>query len=328
MKKVAMNNVDGNLAVDSAPAKVAETVKPVKKVAKKPASKATEVSVTKPAKKPAPKRSLYTYVCKPNGALCRTVVSNAAKYPGNILYAKVPLEVIDIDESYQRHVRPEHVDALASHWDFAKAGALVVSYRPEEGLFVANDGQHRLFAARKLGIQELLCQINTDLTLEQEAELFANQNSMTVKVSQSELTKAGVVAKHKDALFLAALCDKYRVNLYGGSAVGSLSAIKTAKVIYGRSGEEILENIFKLIEDMGWSNIKGGYSRTVFLACERILTRYAGFEREVFKSMKQLNAAHYPPHVHISQAKLEHPHVGSDCDALTAYWGDYIAKAI
>ena len=75
------------------------------------------------------------------------------------LVANIPLDLLFVDKSYQREIRGTHSDKIvdmANHFDYAKAGQIVVSYREDVGQFAIIDGQGRWRAAKLAGLQSLL----------------------------------------------------------------------------------------------------------------------------------------------------------------------------
>ena len=59
------------------------------------------------------------------------------------LVANIPLDLLFVDKSYQREIRGTRSDKIvdmANHFDYAKAGQIVVSYREDVGQFAIIDG--------------------------------------------------------------------------------------------------------------------------------------------------------------------------------------------
>ncbi len=94
-------------------------------------------------------------------------------------------------QPYQRPVKERVVDRLVREWDPRLLTPLVVSYR--DGRYNLVDGQHRACGARKRNGGKdvmMVCQVYTDLTYEQEAELYYLLDRSKGHLRLSHATKA------------------------------------------------------------------------------------------------------------------------------------------
>jgi hypothetical protein len=87
-------------------------------------------------------------------------------------YKRIAIDKIKVDDRYQRPVDASRVKRMATKYDEALVGTLEVSQRNGTGSYVVFDGQHRLEAAKIVGVTALPCLIHKGLTPEEEAELF------------------------------------------------------------------------------------------------------------------------------------------------------------
>jgi hypothetical protein len=87
-------------------------------------------------------------------------------------FAMVPVDRLFIDADYQRPLT-SFVEEVTRDYDPAKLGTLLVSER-DDGRFAVFDGQTRLEAMKRNGEPEAPCLVYSDLTPEQEAQLFAD----------------------------------------------------------------------------------------------------------------------------------------------------------
>lgn len=81
-----------------------------------------------------------------------------------------------VDESYQRGLNETKVEALASNWSDNAVGTIEISERADGSHYII-DGQHRVAAARLIGIRSLPAKIYTGLTLAEEAAAFVQSNT-------------------------------------------------------------------------------------------------------------------------------------------------------
>lgn len=82
-----------------------------------------------------------------------TVMNNCQRIGGK-RFCCIPLELLEIDEDYQRVycINMEKVYSLVRKWDFNKCEPILVSPHPETATFAVIDGSHRMLAA---GIREV-----------------------------------------------------------------------------------------------------------------------------------------------------------------------------
>lgn len=154
--------------------------------------------------------------------------------------------------NYQRMLSSTWVNRLVKNFDEGLLGVLIVSYR--NGKYYVIDGQHRLEAAKRIGIDELVCQVHLGLTYEKEASLFWKYNKDKKKLSPYDIFKAELEAKDESALNMAEILDKhgYKVRPSSGGRSETkyqILAIATLKRIYKRDGYDILDRVLRLIKE-------------------------------------------------------------------------------
>ena len=73
-----------------------------------------------------------------------TVMNNCQRIGGK-RFCCIPLELLEIDEDYQRVycINMEKVYSLVRKWDFNKCEPILVSPHPETATFAVIDGSHR-----------------------------------------------------------------------------------------------------------------------------------------------------------------------------------------
>ena len=96
---------------------------------------------------------------------------------------------LNTDRTYQRPLRKTY-KKIAAQFDPLLLSTITVSKRLD-GTYWILDGQHRVAAAKELGIPTLDALIYSGLTLEEEAYIFSMQNHNKIKVNTYELYHAG-----------------------------------------------------------------------------------------------------------------------------------------
>lgn len=165
---------------------------------------------------------------------CEAILRNAKEMNG-VKFAELPVDLLVLDEEYQR---PEHSwRQIATNWNDMLVGTIICSYR--DCRFYVIDGATRCRAAKFLGKETINAIVYTDLTLEQEADLFARQDENKKLVTQSEKFNAHRVAKLADVLAIDAICKEYHVKPVRGRDIEGvfLTSITAVKAIYAAHGE-------------------------------------------------------------------------------------------
>lgn len=257
-------------------------------------------------------------ICKPNPGYCETIIANATKSAGGVMYASVPIELIDLDTSYQRELGP-HVYEIAMNWDEMRAGALCVNYR--DGRFYAWDGQNRYFGAvLNGGIPRLYCMISVGWTREQEALAFAKQNERKRRLNSTDRIRAEIIGGDPIAMSVKKVCDEFGVTCvpHGGRRVGALWAADRAKRIVASYGEDMLRDIFTAIQNLEWNGEQGGYSTVVLHSLRNVLLM-SNDRKATLEAMSRRTQCHELRKFMLS-AKSRFPSVTNSTDAMTKLW--------
>lgn len=244
--------------------------------------------------------------------ICETIVKNAMM-TGGVMYARVPLHLLNIPE-YQRS-RQRYVDKIAAHWDDQKCKAILVSYR--DGKFWVVDGQNRTAAAELVGKEDMFCQILTGKTMQEEFDYYENQDRYEAKVSYGQKVGGGSrigVEPYKTIDNVLRQCG----------ATSRFHCYKSAIDTYNRDGKLAIMWILNLINDLDWSHAPKGYSRTIFKSLAEVYHKCEQSENpgmvkiaardvliRLFKNVK-------PAQV-ILDAQNEFPHLDGELAPVTAY---------
>lgn len=149
-------------------------------------------------------------------------------------FKKVPLEQLMVDKTYQRPLDDARVKRMAKDFRPAMVGVLEVSRH--NGKCVVFDGQHRLAAAKRVGLDALPCMVHENLSQAQEAELFWHLQRDRKPIHPVQAFRARRVAGDPVA------CDIAEILKTHNRAVGSVSrksdrdiaAVATLERIYRR----------------------------------------------------------------------------------------------
>lgn len=120
---------------------------------------------------------------------------------------KIPLNNIEFAE-YQREVKTTKVNKIIKNFVPDILGVGLVSFRG--GKFWGIDTQHRIEALKKMGFTEILCQVLTGLTYEEECYRFVLLNTGRTQLTANQVFHGRVEEKDKDAVELVEMFKKYR----------------------------------------------------------------------------------------------------------------------
>lgn len=138
---------------------------------------------------------------------------------------------------YQRELKPSKVRKIVDNFIPDIVGIALVSFR--NGEFWCMDAQHRIKALEKLGYKELLCQVITDLTYEEECLRFNILNTGRTQLTANQIFHCRVEEKDKDAIALVEAFKRYRFDYNKNSAakddnvIGAVSKFVKIQKTYG-----------------------------------------------------------------------------------------------
>ena len=181
----------------------------------------------------------------------------------------IPVTEMFVDTTYQRTVQSK-VNKISKNWDSNKCAILQVSYRFDVDKYAIIDGQNRWEAAKKAGVTHLLCQIYENLTIKEEAKIFAEQNDNVTRISSADKFKSLLVMDDKICLQIKELCDEFGISIrktYGDSLCKTrknLNGLVAAQRIVEQYGINCLRWIFTVIERSGWDLTAKAYTDRSF----------------------------------------------------------------
>lgn len=214
------------------------------------------------------------------------VVTLPAKYTQNSTIEHIDLSKIKVDRSYQRDVSNPLVDAIAENWSEYASELLLVSNRGQRkdsevdgGYFIVN-GQHRMSAARKLGLTHLDARI-IDLRKEEDpGRIEADLRELTnVRRSDRpyERYKARLRAGKPEAVAISAILEKFDTEAnYTPNPDQGINAISTVSFLYNVDDGALLRETLEVVRD-AWGHVGGKHATANILkAIAWFIDRHAG----------------------------------------------------
>lgn len=206
--------------------------------------------------------------------LAQTVINNTYTICGKRI-ASVPVELMELDDTYQR-VLGKTTKKLMAEWDNEKCDFLIVSYRNHK--FYIIDGQHRYSVAKAKGIVSLPCIIFTGLTQKDEALKFAQQQDNVNKLTPYDTFKANIACGDTSIkaieidMEIQRICDKYGILIKkdntpikdGDKFLRSLSTAR--RIVCRDGGSERFELIIQAINKTNWAMHREAYRGRILAA--------------------------------------------------------------
>jgi len=164
-----------------------------------------------------------------------------------IQYMMLPVKTLKFSD-YNRDVQINRVKKMVKKYNPLMVGVLTVSKRPN-GFYVV-DGQNRLAMLKTLGIQEVICQISSDLDYEDEARLFVDLGNSTKAISYFDKFRGRLESKEPQAIRIKDITEKagLRIGKNGGQSNNKIVSLKVLDDMYADIGEEGLFRTLSLIK--------------------------------------------------------------------------------
>lgn len=158
------------------------------------------------------------------------------------------VNVVDLQfDRYQRGLNQSHVNFLAEHWSSRECDPIKVSRR-EDGTLWVIDGQHRVRAAMKAHVKDLLAHVLEGLTYQEEADLFYRAQVGRLGMRPLDEWNASLEAEHPDTVQITLIVKRLggRVNKSQNAHTG-INAPKTLWKMYDAAGPDYVYETLNVI---------------------------------------------------------------------------------
>lgn len=160
----------------------------------------------------------------------------------------IPIDELVCDQEYQRALSAAHIKRIVDNFDVYQINPVKISRR--EGLNRVFNGQHTIESvANKSGSRKtpVWCMIYDDLTYEEEAYIFANQQKYNRALLPYEIYVANLEAGNGDELMIRDLVKAYGLVVRGTKKPGGICAVSTLLFIYKNFGFPVLDRTMRLV---------------------------------------------------------------------------------
>ena len=190
---------------------------------------------------------------------------------------RIPIDNLKFAD-YQRELKPSKVNKIANNFMPDIVGIGLVSFR--NGEFYCLDAQHRVMAMKKLGYTEILCQVLTGLTYEEECRRFNILNTGRTQLTANQVFHCRVEEKEVSAIALVNLFKKYRFDYNKNSGakannlIGAVSKFVRMQKMYG---DNMVETVLRVIRN-AWYGDKDSLSSAIITGLSTFLAENENIE--------------------------------------------------
>lgn len=228
-------------------------------------------------------------------------LSNAHTIGGK-KFVFLPVSELRIDAGYQRPLRSK-VRRMVQMWNYDLCDVVLVSYR--DGKFYVVDGQHRVEAARRVGVEMLACQLLEGLTRIDEARRFVAQNTTASTLSPYDTFGANLLLGDPIDTAIKEICDKWEIKIGTANikSIARLGGLKEAREIVKCHGEKAFNWMLCVLHDAHWHLEIGGHSAIILKALREVYKEF-NFTKHVVgilrghtpRAINAMAQARYPEH--------------------------------
>jgi hypothetical protein len=174
-----------------------------------------------------------------------------------VRYTVKLLKVVDLriapeDElKYNREIKLPHLKEIRDTFDINKVGVLKISLR-EDGFYYIIDGQHRKIVLEELGIEYIECQVYTELTIPEEAEMFFTCAENTLRINSGQKFKANLVMETKDYLNIKQIVESVglKLGLTGkGNDANTIYSIMATQLLYNALPPKVFKRTLIILKN-------------------------------------------------------------------------------
>lgn len=228
-------------------------------------------------------------VSKLEGLLKQGIDSKA-----NVVIISVPVELLDIDESYQIPERTARsLSYLVGHWDDNKLLPLAGVPHFEEGKIYIFDGYGRWIGSQMIKEPKKDLQVMVILNAPKdpierrlyEAKMYAFQNKDVAKMTAVQKHGAMLLMHDKGTEVLEKMKKEYgfEYTAQKGNRSASVLGSYTEALSICKQGEDIANYIFNICKKSGFDRKTNGYSTYVMRALRDIYKLYPENRTEISK---------------------------------------------
>lgn len=183
---------------------------------------------------------------------------------------RIPIDNLKFP-AYQRELKMSKVNKIANNFIPDIVGIGLVSFRGGE--FNCLDSQHRVMAMKKLGFKEILCQVLTGLTYEEECIRFNILNTGRTQLTANQVFHCRVEGKDPQALAIVEMFKKYRFDYNKNNSTkddNTIGAVSKFDKMYKTYGNVMVERVLRILRN-SWYGDKNSLSSAIITGLSTFL---------------------------------------------------------
>ena len=183
---------------------------------------------------------------------------------------RIPIDNLKFP-AYQRELKMSKVNKIANNFMPDIVGIGLVSFRGGE--FNCLDSQHRVMAMKKLGFKEILCQVLTGLTYEEECIRFNILNTGRTQLTANQVFHCRVEGKDPQALAIVEIFKKYRFDYNKNNSTKDdniIGAVSKFDKMYKTYGATMVERVLRVLRN-SWYGDKNSLSSAIITGLSTFL---------------------------------------------------------
>lgn len=225
---------------------------------------------------------------------------------------KVPVDLID-SKKYQRKISETNVAKIMSDYKKEKAGVITVVYNKETNTFDVIDGQHRAFAAKKVGMDYISAMILEPMSVSKAAKELRDKEVHSKRVTAYDVFKANLLIKGSDEDDLSrvdkiihGICEEKGIKVNKNPSPYNLRAIFDARIITKKNPKDF-ELILDIIKETGWNKHTKGYPKWCIRGIYNVMEKYKGkdISKYIIDFMRETNPYNYSDVIHAMYPDLK-----------------------
>lgn len=187
--------------------------------------------------------------------------------------ANIPVNILNVDESYQKPIDHNHVKKIVKNFDPIGVGQIHVSKRPDNTYWIF-DGQHRAAAYKELGIEKIKGIVYEGMNIIEESKGYDFYNTIK-KQHPLDKERALITALDKDALNRKSIVEKLGLSIdyQRTNRADTIQAVAAIKGIYEKEGSSDLHDVLYIISN-SFGNQKNNFQATIIYGLHQFIKEY------------------------------------------------------
>lgn len=173
--------------------------------------------------------------------------------------AALPVAELFADDTYQRPLDPGRARRMGQQWDRRLAGIIEVADRGESTAprYAVVDGRHRVAAAAHAGIDVLVANVHTGLTVADEARLFDRLNRERRRITTWDHWTARRAAGDPTVTAIEKAVAATGLVIDQAPKAGNVRCTATLEKLFALDGGDLITAVLNLVQQVWGRDVAG-----------------------------------------------------------------------